>query len=148
MSSSTLALVVRHPKLKALYGLWLRLCAGGSFPALDGMSPADLRPWLDNMAILGLDETGGYVYRYYSPAYASAFGGDLTGCTLARIAADRAAVLAAEYDAVRADRLPVSRVYTAIFDGEQQTWERLVLPFFDLDGEVSKLLVAAYRVDA
>src|SRR5690606_40473288 len=57
MSSSTLALVVRHPKLKALYGLWLRLCAGGSFPALDGMSPADLRPWLDNMAILGLDET-------------------------------------------------------------------------------------------
>ena len=76
MSSSTLALVVRHPKLKALYGLWLRLCAGGSFPALDGMSPADLRPWLDNMAILGLDETGGYVYRYYSPAYASAFGGD------------------------------------------------------------------------
>ena len=49
---------------------------------------------------------------------------------------------------MRADRLPVSRVYTAMFDGEQQTWERLVLPFFDLDGEVSKLLVAAYRVDA
>lgn len=148
MSSSHLALVVRHPRLKALYALWLRLCAGGSFPALDGMTPADLRPWLDDMAIVGLDDTAGYVYRYYSPAYAAAFGTDLTGCSLARIAADRAVVLAAEYDAVRAERLPVSRVYSALFDGQQQTWERLVLPFFDLDGEVSKLLVAAYRVDA
>lgn len=45
------------------------------------------------------------------------------------------------------DRIPTSRVYTADFAEGRQTWERLVLPFFDPQGDVVKLLVAAYRLD-
>jgi hypothetical protein len=44
------------------------------------------------------------------------------------------------------DHIPASRVYTADFDGLTQTWERLVLPLFNLDGAVDKLLVAAYEL--
>ena len=57
-------------------------------------------------------------------------------------------LLRKEYEQVRSERLPVSRTYTASFDGEEQTWERLVLPFFGPDGEVVKLLVADYRLEA
>ena len=57
------------------------------------------------------------------------------------------ALLRREYEQVREERLPVSRTYTASFEDEEQTWERLVLPFFAPDGEVVKLLVAAYRLE-
>jgi hypothetical protein len=41
----------------------------------------------------------------------------------------------------------VARVYTADFGGDVQTWERLVLPLFDGEGEVEKLMVCAFMLN-
>jgi hypothetical protein len=55
-------------------------------------------------------------------------------------------ILRQEYTRLVTERIPVSRVYTAAFDGVTRTWERLVLPLFAPTGEVEKLLVAAYEL--
>lgn len=149
---STISLVLRHPQLKALYNFWVAQCDGGQLPMAEDIEPADLRPWIGNMVVMDVipDEDGenaeAYTYAYYSSGFASAFG-DKAGRSLDDLPDDQRALIKSEYDHVRRDRIPTSRVYTADFDDGRQTWERLVLPFFDPDGNVVKLLVAAYRLD-
>ena len=134
MSNSNLALILRHSALKGLYRQWMELCGQGDFPLASDLDPATLRPWLDHLVLIRV-ENGDFVYGYYSPSYAEIFDGDRIGQSIDRLPEPQ-------------ERLPVSRTYTASFDGEEQTWERLVLPFFAPDGEVVKLLVAAYRLEA
>lgn len=147
MSTSNLALILRHPELKGLYRKWMELCGTGAFPLAADLDPASLRPWLDHLVLIRV-ENGDFVYGYYSPTYAETFHGDRVGQSIDSLPEPQRQLLRREYEQVRQDRLPVSRTYTATFDDEEQTWERLVLPFFAPDGEVAKLLVAAYRLEA
>lgn len=146
MSSSNLALILRHPELKGLYRKWMALCGDGEFPFAADLDPAGLRPWLRHLVLIRVVD-GDFVYGYYSPSYAEVFGEDRVGQSIDSLPEPQRALLRREYEQVHRDRLPVSRVYTASFDGEEQTWERLVLPFFAPGGEVAKLLVAAYRLE-
>lgn len=146
MSNSNLALILRHPALKELYRKWIALCGDGEFPLATDLDPASLRPWLDHLILIRV-ENGDFVYGYYSPSYAETFDGDRVGQSIDALPAPQRTLLRKEYEQVREDRLPVSRTYTASFGAEEQTWERLVLPFFAPDGEVVKFLVAAYRLE-
>jgi hypothetical protein len=146
---SRLVLILRHPQLKDLYHHWLRQCADEKMPMAADLDPADLRPWLDNLVVLDVTVDGSdFVYAYYGRSFANAFQSDTVGKSITNLPKEQADVLRAEYDRVVQERLPAARVYTGDFGGEQQTWERLVLPLFDGNGEVEKLLVSAYRLMA
>ncbi|MBB4264816.1 hypothetical protein [Roseospira visakhapatnamensis] len=119
----------------------------------DDVEPADLRPWMGNLVVIKVapgNETEGtpasYTYSFYSQFFAGKFGDDKAGQSLDRLPDGPRDILLAEYDRVVREHIPASRVYTADFDGLTQTWERLVLPLFDIDGAVDKLLVAAYEL--
>jgi len=146
---SRLVLILRHPQLKDLYNQWLRQCENEQLPRAADLDPGELRPWLDNLVVLDVTTDGSdFVYAYYGRSFANAFHSDTVGKSIANLPKEQADLLRAEYDRVVRERLPAARVYTADFDGEQQTWERLVLPLFDTHGEVEKLLVSAYRLMA
>ncbi|GAA0568571.1 PAS domain-containing protein [Caenispirillum bisanense] len=148
--TTRLSLVLRHPQLKSLYAFWVSRCDEDALPMAEDIEPADLRPWIGNLVVMDVqraEQGGGYAYAYYSSGFASAFG-DKAGRTIDDLPEDQRALIKAEYDRVRSERIPTSRVYTADFADGRQTWERLVLPFFDPDGAVVKLLVAAYRLPA
>jgi len=150
---NSLVLVLRHPKLKGLYDYWLGLCRHETPPMADDVEPADLRPWMGNLVVIKVDPGDGpdgvpaaYHYSFYSQFFAGKFGDDKAGTSLDMLPDGPRDILQSEYDRVVREHIPVSRVYTADFDGLTQTWERLVLPLFNIDGVVDKLLVAAYEL--
>lgn len=140
-------LVVQHPELIALYQVWVGQCRNDTLPAAADLTPVSLRRWLDNLVVVDLLPNGGVRYAYYGDNLAAAFGTDMVGRTIDHLPEEQRRLLTAEYEAMRAQRLPTSRQYTAEFDGWVQTWERLVLPFFDAEGQVEKVLVAAFPLD-
>jgi hypothetical protein len=150
---SSLVLVLRHPKLKSLYDYWLGLCGHETPPMADDVDPADLRPWMGNLVVIKVEAAGdeaaatpAYTYSFYSQFFAGKFGDDKAGQSVDMLPDGPRDIIRAEYDRVMREHIPVSRVYTADFDGLTQTWERLVLPLFNLSGEVDKLLVAAFEL--
>lgn len=153
---SQLVLVLRHPKLKSLYDFWLSLCGDDTPPMADDVEPVDLRPWMGNLVVIKVEAEPGhdageggataYTYSFYSQNFAGKFGDDKAGQSVDMLPDGPRDIIRAEYDRVVREHIPVSRVYTADFDGLTQTWERLVLPLFNMRGEVDKLLVAAFEL--
>jgi hypothetical protein len=138
---------LKHPRLSALFALWRQRRGGGAVPTTEALNPAELRMWLGNLLLIDVVRGEDFVYRYYGQALADAFGADMVGRSIAGLPAEQRDILFAEYDRVRSERLPIARAYTAVFEDGVATWERLVLPLSE-DGEaVTKLLVAAYRLD-
>jgi diguanylate cyclase (GGDEF)-like protein len=85
-------------------------------------------------------------YAHYGAAFAQRFGADLTGQVIdvlppEILPVDRRGMLEFEYAYARRTNRPLWRSYTAAFDGETETWQRLVLPV----GE-GLLVVGAYPV--
>lgn len=138
---------VQHPELIALYQVWVGQCRNDMLPAAADLSPVMLRRWLENLVVVDLLPGGGVRYAYYGDNLAAAFGTDMVGRTIDHLPDEQRRLLTAEYESMRQHRLPTSRRYTAEFATGQQTWERLVLPFFDAAGQVEKVLVAAYKLD-
>lgn len=139
-------LVLHHPELVALYRLWLEHCSDETLPASADVNPKTLLRWLDNMVVIDTSKSGELRYAYYGENLSAAFNTDMLGATIDNLPPEASGILAQEYNQIRADRLPRARTYTAVFNGAVQTWERLSLPFFDPEGEVEKILVAAYRM--
>ncbi|HEY0833621.1 MAG TPA: PAS domain-containing protein [Azospirillum sp.] len=132
--------------LSGLLDFWLGKCSGGTPPVSSTIAPADLRPWKDNIVIFEVIGDDDFVYSYYGKALADAWGHSRLGHTLDALPDEQRAILAAEYDAVLRERLPVARVYSGDFDGTRRTFERLVLPLSSDGATVDKLLVAAYEL--
>jgi hypothetical protein len=144
---SNTALSLQHPKLQSLHDYWMAQHAGTPVPVSDVVDPDDLKPWLGNLLVMDVVEGDNFIYSYYGKSFADAFQADMMGRSIELLPEAQRTVLQAEYDRVRRDRVPATRVYTADFDGQPATWERLVLPLSS-DGEiVDKLLVAAYRLE-
>lgn len=137
---------LHHPELIALYRLWLEQCVDETLPVSADIDPKTLLRWLDNLVVIDKLKNGELRYAYYGETLSTAFKTDMVGTTIDVLPDSQRGILAQEYNQILADRLPRARRYTAIFDGFQQTWERLSLPFFDAEGEVEKILVAAYRM--
>jgi hypothetical protein len=134
------------PALKGLLDFWRGKCAGGKTPVSSTITPAELRPWKNNIVIFEVIGEDDFVYSYYGRALADAFGHSRLGHTLDALPLEQQTVLRAEYAAVQRDRQPVARTHTAVFGGTQRTWERLVLPLSSDGDAVDKLLVAAFEI--
>ncbi|HEV7372502.1 PAS domain-containing protein [Arenibaculum sp.] len=144
MTEDTLTL--RHPKLLGLHAHWLERAQGG-IPLASDLDPAALRPWLGNLLIMDIGPDGDFVYSYYGQNFAENFRTDRAGQSIAELPDEQRRQLRVEYESVRDLKRPAARLYTAEFDGQTSTWERLVLPLSE-DGEtVSKILVGAYRIE-
>ena len=143
MSSDSL----RHPELIALYHFWLHHGGTDGVPSAADLAPAQLRRWLNNLVVMDIQDGGEPCYSYYGSNLAQAFGIDMVGKSIDQLPAQQRSILAQEYDAVCQQRKPAARCYSAKFDGSVQTWERLLLPFFDNDGAVEKIIVAVYRLN-
>jgi hypothetical protein len=139
--------ILKHPRLAALHALWRQRRAGAQVPAAEALNPAELRLWLGNLLLIDVVKGADFVYRYYGQVLADAFGTDMVGQSIGQLPAEQRDILFAEYDQVRGGRRPSARIYTADFEGRLETWERLVLPLSDDGASVSKLLVAAYRLE-
>jgi hypothetical protein len=140
--------LLKHPKLQALLALWNERVADGpsSVPVPDQIDPMDMRPWIGNLVIMDVIEGDNFIYAYYGTQFASAFGKDMLGKSVDLLPDEQRTLIQKEYETVRRNRLPLTRTYTASFEGKLETWERLVLPL-SADGEtVDKLMVAAYRL--
>lgn len=138
---------LRHPHLIALRRWWLGQGGSEGLPSAADLSPTMLRRWLDNMVVVDLDPAGEARYAYYGANLAAAFGTDMVGRSIDQLPETQRAILVREYDTIRRGRAPVARRYTADFDGQTQTWERLLLPFFDGESAVEKIIVAVYRLE-
>lgn len=134
------------PALSGLLDFWLSKCSGGNPPVSSTITPAELRPWKDNIVIFELIGEDNYVYSYYGKALEKAWGHSRLGHTLDALPDDQRRTLHEEYENVLRERLPVARVYTGSFDGVARTWERLVLPLSSDADIVDKLLVAAFEM--
>ncbi|ANC90533.1 hypothetical protein A6A40_00610 [Azospirillum humicireducens] len=136
------------PSLSGLLEFWLTKSVAGRPPVPSSISPADLRPWKDNIVVFEVigEESGTFVYSYYGKALVAAFGQSRLGATLDDLPPEQRAVLQPEYETVRRERLPVARVHTAIFGGRSRSFERLVLPMSSDGVSIDKLLVAAYEM--
>lgn len=143
----TNALVLRHPELVALYGFWTDQDCDDAPPSSADVNPTVLRRWLDNLVVVDTPKDGPLRYSYYGENLSLAFGTDMVGNSIAHLPENQRKLLSEEYNRIVFTQKPAARQYTADFNGVQQTWERLSLPFFDADGEVEKILVAAYRLD-
>lgn len=137
---------LRHPELIALYQFWLYRGGTEGLPSAADLEPAQLRRWLDNLVVIDTPEGGQLRYAYYGANLTRAFGIDMVGKSIDQLAAPQRSILAQEYEAVRSQSKPAARTYNADFDGDNQTWERLLLPFFNPEGAVEKILVAVYRL--
>ena len=145
---SSLVLVVRHRELKAIYGVWVEKCAGETLPTAASFEPGDLRGWLSHIALVSMARDGAPRYDFFGDGLATAFGLDLTGLTLDSLPDGRRDVLEDDYRRVAETCLPVARVVTDRFNaGDPETWEALLLPLFDDDASVAKVLAAMYPLD-
>jgi hypothetical protein len=146
---SSLVLVVRNRNLKAVYGAWVEKCADETLPMASSFEPGDLRPWLDNIVLIDVGDAAGHDmrYSYYGDGLLEAFGVDLTGQPVEPADADTADLLAEDYRQVVSGRLPVARIVNDTSATGAGNWEGLMLPLFDDDGSVVKILGAMYPVD-
>ncbi len=138
---------LRHSELTALHQWWLDHGGSDGLTSAADIGPAMLRRWLDNLVVIDLPIGGQIRYSYYGRNLAAAFGTDMVGQSIDALPDAQREILAEEYEGIRNNPTPVSRRYTAYFGNSLQTWERLLLPFFDADGAVEKIIVAAYRLD-
>lgn len=134
---------VMDARLLDLLTLWRSAEAGGMLaePAVYFAAHAD------NLLVIDPD---GHSHRYshYGAAFTRHFGADLTGCVIDVLPAEilpteRRGMLEFEYTFARRVTRPLWRSYTALFEGGDETWQRLVLPVGN-----GKLVVGAYPVVA
>lgn len=139
---------LRHNRLAALYAQWDKSRAGRDIPRQNELNAITLAPWRENLAIIRVRERKNFSYGFYGSGFKDAFGVDMTGLDIAILPPEQLTILRHEYRTVVNTRKPHWRTYSAWFEEDMQTWERLTLPLADQSGtSVSFLLVAAYRLN-
>lgn len=134
------------PALNSLLDFWLSKCDGGNPPVSSTISPAELRPWKDNIVIFEIVGDDDFVYSYYGKGLEQAWGHSRLGHTLDALPDNQRSLVRWEYDIALRERLPIARLYTGDFDGTTRAFERLVLPLSTDGSAVDKLMVCAYEV--
>jgi hypothetical protein len=143
---------LRHPEICALYGHWVGHCGDFDVPHQEFFATAEMLRWAGDLVIMKVRERG-FSYAFYGQSFKQAFGVDMTGADTEHLPRGQAAILNAEYRQVVEQRRPSWRVYTAWFEDNLQTWERVTLPLADYNqaeaerqGPITLLLTAAYRL--
>ena len=148
---------LKDGRLSRLYDLWAEIRGERTLPERTAFTPERLKPWLGNLLLIDVNPDGSYRYRLYGSNFVYRFGVEMTKRTVDDLPPVQSAAIRGDYDAVVRTRLPLSRLYTSDFElldvnrvlgiRRQETWERLVLPLSDRDGDsVAMLMVGAYQL--
>lgn len=137
---------IRHNRLAELYAYWDSCRDGRSMPPQARLDAVGLAPWRENLAIVQVREQKNFTYRFYGVGFKDAFGIDMAGLDVMTLPPEQASMLRQEYRTVVETRKPHWRSYTAWFEDQMQTWERVSLPLAGQNGNVGMILVCAYQV--
>jgi hypothetical protein len=138
---------IQHPKLLGLFDLWTKGREDGRpMPRQSAFQSSLLVPWASNLVIIRVQERKNFTYGFYGVDLKAAFGVDMTGHPVEMLPLEQAATVRAEYRETVNSMKPQWRVYSAWFDEEHQTWERLILPLGNQTGRVGLILVGVYRL--
>lgn len=134
---------------------WWRERAGraGELPAAGlKLDPLALRPVLGYLMTLDAVEGGDFRFRLYGSKIAQRAGFDMTGRLVSEIPspADTVGFFLATYRAVQAERVPLYTEHTPWSGISTTRWFRLILPFADGAGAITRFVVGnlpgAHRV--
>lgn len=121
---------VLDPRLADLFQRW-----AGARPGHATDTPLHVfAPHQDHLLLIDFDPAAKHsCYRHYGAAFAAHFGSDLTGKVIdllppAILPADQRGMLEFEYAFAHRNACALWRIYSAHFDGQPQTWQRLILP--------------------
>jgi hypothetical protein len=135
-----------HPKLIALFALWSGKCACESLPVRHQFPVAELRPWLGHLALIerrGED----FLFRLCGTDLIARFGGEATGRILHTCQAPHASLRAALVEACET-HAPVPAVTVTTANDDPVTWSEIVLPLAGGDGQIARLFVGSYPLQA
>jgi len=122
----------------------------GSLPAFRHFDALELRPWIDNLALYGVERDGGEepIYRFLriGKNVAGIDGGDFTGKLMHHaLPPTQVWTIIGHYDAAVRTRGPVEFHDVVPADaGGAVKWDKLVLPLSEAGVEVDQLLVLLY----
>lgn len=136
-------------QLQFLSEWWLGLPRENSLPQAAAIDPLALRDVIGHIMILEpapRDEGLDFRYRLYGTAIASHSGFDLTGKLVSEsvVHHDVQCFFLACYRAVFDRRLPLYSRHEAPPEISVTAWSRLMLPFTDSEGQISRIVVGNY----
>jgi hypothetical protein len=137
---------LRHNRLAELYAYWNECRGGRPLPPQESLNAIGLARWRENLAIVQVREGRNFTYRFYGVGFKDAFGVNMAGLDVMTLPQEQASVLRQEYRTVVETAKPHWRSYTAWFEEQMQTWERVSLPLGGKSGGVGMILVCAYQV--
>lgn len=137
---------LRHNRLADLYAYWNNCRGGRAIPPQESLNAIGLARWRENIAIVQVREGKNFTYRFYGIGFKDAFGVNMAGLDVMTLPHEQSSVLRQEYRKVVETAKPHWRSYTAWFEEQMQTWERVSLPLAGKSGSVGMILVCAYRV--
>jgi len=135
---------ISHPRLRQLLAHWDALRGAQAMPASARIDPVALWGWLGNLILVEATEAGDFRYRVYGTGLAEYFGRDLTGKTTAALRPDVRELVRREYEEVLRTACPLLVTHTRSVHRHAMVFEKLILPFADDSGHVSRLLAGTY----
>jgi hypothetical protein len=135
-------------RLHALEQHWQSRAVGGALPGKDIVDPLALRPWLGQLLLVDVLNSGrDFAYRLYGTNVAETFGEDMTGRSPQGFPPHHVQIIVEPYRAVASDGRPRRTAHImTIRDRKFAAWERIILPIAGTDAKVAQLLVALHRV--
>ncbi len=139
-------MVSSNQKLAALKELWELKRGDRKMPSRADLSVFDLKPWLGNLALVDLPESGQGRFRLCGINLFLRFGGDVTGRDVAALTKDVGESIRSSTTQTQKLGSPTEGRHICILNGQRVTFDELILPLSD-DGQQAKtLLFACYRV--
>lgn len=123
---------VMHRRLFEFHSRWRECAAGHREPCDTASIVSFFSPFADDMLVVDIEDTY-YTYRHYGRTFVEKFDIDLSNQTIENVPfsilpKERRHILEFEYSYVHRTRKPIWRSYTALFHGQEKTWQRLTLP--------------------
>lgn len=112
-------------------------------PCRADLAVADLRPWLGNLALIDVN-AGGETFRLCGTNLFARFGGDVTGKRLGDLRHCGIDALRDCISQVIGANCVGTTSHTQVINGEETTFDELVLPLSKDGGEMNVVLFASY----
>lgn len=137
---------LHRPELQELLSLWENGRRGRGIPAVGGLCPVDVAPFLAHIVIVEVEETTDRIrFLQMGRELTPIFGDDLVGQYLDEMPLGLRGHVEETYRAMVADRAPQYAEFEVAGDSWVVIFERLMLPFRDeATDRVAGAMVAIY----
>lgn len=137
---------LHRPELQELTALWDKARRGGGIPAIGGLSPVDVAPYLAHIVIVEVEETTDRIrFLQMGRELTPLFGDDMVGRYLDEMPAALRDHVEGTYRAMVAERAPQYAEFEVAGDSWMVIFERLMLPLRDESTDrVAGAMVAIY----